>query len=131
MILQKKIWVYFLQKKSEVFGCFKKFKAYVEKQSDHFIKILRTNGEGEFTSNEFNKYCEEYGIKREVTCPYTPQHNGVAERKNRSIINMTRSMLKAKGMPNSFWGEVVSCAVYLLNRSPITTSVKNITPIEA
>ncbi|GKU93614.1 hypothetical protein SLEP1_g7191 [Rubroshorea leprosula] len=73
---------------------------------------------------------QEQGIKHEITFPYTPQHNGVAERKNRTIMDMTRSLLKAKGMPNSFWGEAVSCSVYLLNRSP-TRSVQNITPVEA
>ncbi|GKU98369.1 hypothetical protein SLEP1_g11381 [Rubroshorea leprosula] len=126
----RKIWVYLLQRKSEVFDCFKKFKVHVEKQSGHLIKMLRTDGGGEYTSNEFNKFCEEQGIKHEITFPYTPQHNGVAERKNRTIMDMTRSLLKAKGMPNSFWGEAVSCSVYLLNRSP-TRSVQNITPVEA
>jgi len=64
-----------------------------------------------------------------ITCPYTPQHNGVTERKNRTIRDMARSMLKAKGMPNYFRAEVVTCAVYLINRSP-TRSVPNTTPIE-
>lgn len=92
--------------------------------------MLRTDGGGEYVSAEFNKFCDEQGIEHKVTFPYTPQHNGVAERKNRTIMNMMRSMLRAKGMPNSFWAEAVSCSVYLLNRSP-TRSVSDITPVEA
>ncbi|GKV49915.1 hypothetical protein SLEP1_g56638 [Rubroshorea leprosula] len=126
----RKIWVYLLQNKSKLLSCFKKFKAHVERQSGHCIQILRTDGGGEYTSNEFHEYCGEQGIQHQVTCPYTPQHNGVAERKNRTIMDMVRSILKAKGMPNSFWGEAVSCSVYLLNRSP-TRSLQNVTPVEA
>ncbi|GKV47387.1 hypothetical protein SLEP1_g54294 [Rubroshorea leprosula] len=125
-----KIWVYLLQIKFEVLSCFKKFKAHVERQSGHCIQILRTDGGGEYTSNEFHEYCGEQGIQHQVTCPYTPQHNGVVERKNRTIMDMVKSILKAKGMPNSFWGEAVSCSVYLLNRSP-TRSLQNVTPVEA
>jgi len=85
---------------------------------------------GEYKFNEFKRHCEELGLQYNITCPYTPQHNGVAERKNRTIMNMARSMLKAKGMPNYFWVEAVTCAVYLINRSP-TRSFPNTTPIEA
>ena len=73
---------------------------------------------------------EELGLQHNITFPYTPQHNGVAERKNRTIMDMARSKLKAKGMPNYFWAEAVTCAVYLINRSP-TRSVPNTAPIEA
>jgi transposase InsO family protein len=63
------------------------------------------------------------GIKRHITASYTPQQNGVAERKNRTIVEMAKSMLKGKGLPNMFWAEAVATAVYLLNRSP-TKAVK-------
>ena len=69
-------------------------------------------------------------LQHNIICSYTPQHNGVAERKNRTIMDMARIMLKAKGMPNHVWVEAVTCAVYLINRSP-TGSVPNTTPIEA
>jgi len=59
-----------------------------------------------------------------------PQHNEIVEKKNRTIMDMARSMLKVKGMPNYFWAEAVTCAVYLINKSP-TRSVANTTPIEA
>ena len=126
----RKTWIYVLKSKDEVFHCFKIFKAFVERESDRQIKMVRSDGGGEYKSNEFKRHCEELGLQHNITCPYTPQHNGVAERKNRTIMDMARSMLKAKGMPNYFWAEAVTCAVYLINRSP-TRSVPNTTPIEA
>jgi transposase InsO family protein len=99
------VWIYMIEKKSDVFTKFKKFKLQVEKESECSIKKLRTDGGGEYVSNEFAKFCEQEGIVHEVIAPYTPQHNGIAERKSRSIMNMARSMLKGKEMPNRFWAE--------------------------
>ncbi|KAA0051915.1 Retrovirus-related Pol polyprotein from transposon TNT 1-94 [Cucumis melo var. makuwa] len=113
--LDRKTWVYFVKKKSEVFGMFKRFKA------------LRSDRGGEFTSNEFKTFCVENGVRRPMTVPFTPQQNGVVERKNRTILNMARSMLKCKKMPKEFWAQAVECAVYLSNRSP-TRSLWNKTP---
>jgi len=97
---------------------FQKFKILVEKQSGKSIKVLRTDGGGESTSKLFEKFCEDNGIVHEVTAPYTPQHNGLAERRNRSLLDMTKSMLKMKKMPNTFWGEAVRTATYILNKCP-------------
>ncbi|GAU46965.1 hypothetical protein TSUD_143070 [Trifolium subterraneum] len=108
------IWLYHIKAKSEAFEVFKRFKTLVEKQSDKSIKVLRTYGGGEYTSKEFENYCKDQGIIHEVTAPYTPQHNGLAERRNRSILDMARSMVKQKGLQHRFWGE----AVYILNKSP-------------
>ncbi|KAL4368367.1 hypothetical protein GQ457_05G028310 [Hibiscus cannabinus] len=118
------------KQKSEAFGAFKNFKALVEKESGFEIKSLRSDRGGEFTSNEFNDFCKANGIRHPLTVPRAPQQNGVAERKNRTILNMARSMFKAKNMPKEFWAEVVSCAVYFSNRSP-TKNVDNVTPQEA
>ncbi|CAJ2663346.1 unnamed protein product [Trifolium pratense] len=112
------IWLYHIKAKSDAFEVFKKFKTLVEKQSDKSIKVLRTDGGGEYTSKEFENYCKEQGIIHEITAPYTPQHNGLAERRNRTILDMARSMVKQKGLPHRFWGEAVSTAVYILNRCP-------------
>ncbi|PKA46818.1 Retrovirus-related Pol polyprotein from transposon TNT 1-94 [Apostasia shenzhenica] len=122
-------WVYFLKNKSEALEAFKIFKAFVERQSGYFIKVLRTDRGGEFLSHEFKAFCEENGIHRELTAPYTPEQNGVAERKNRTIVEMARSLLKAKGIPNQFWAESVATAVYLLNISP-TKAILNRTLYE-
>eukprot|EP00253_Pinus_taeda_P006975 PITA_06975 len=72
----------------------------------------------------------ENGIRKQFTARYTPQQNGVAERKNRTILDMARSMLKAKHLPHEYWAEAVTCAVYILNRCP-TKAVMNRIPEEA
>ncbi|KAE8735609.1 hypothetical protein F3Y22_tig00000340pilonHSYRG00771 [Hibiscus syriacus] len=126
----RKTWVYFLKQKSEVFEVFKKFKAAVERESGRKIKAMRSDRGGEFTSKEFQEFCEANGIRRPMTVPRSPQQNGVVERKNRTILDMARSMLKSKKLPKEFWAEAVSCAVYLSNRSP-TRSVWGKTPQEA
>jgi transposase InsO family protein len=85
---------------------------------------------GEFTSNEFKEFCKANGIRCPLMIPRSPQQNGVVERKNMIIFNMTRSMLKKKRIPKEFWVEAVDCAVYLSNRCP-TKSLWNKTPQEA
>jgi hypothetical protein len=112
------MWIYLIKTKDEVLQQFKSFKIMVEKQSEKQIKILRSDGGGEYTSHAFKEFCAENGVQHEVIAPYTPQHNGIAERRNRTIMNMTRCMLKEKKLPHSFWGEAVSTACYVLNRSP-------------
>ena len=87
-------WVYFLKEKSEVFGVFKKFKALIENQSGKRIKVLRSDRGKEYTSREFERFCEDEGIERQLTVAYSPQQNGVSERKNRTVMEMARSMLK-------------------------------------
>ena len=122
-------WVYFLRFKSETFENFKKFKALVEKKGGS-IQVLRTDRGGEFMSEEFINFCDDHGIHRELTAPYSPEQNGVAERKNRTVVEMARSMLKAKRLSDKFWGEAVATTVYLLNISP-TRAVYNQTSYEA
>ena len=126
----RKAWVYLLNEKSEALECFKNYKKMVEKEVEQPIKCLRTDRGGEFTSLDFKAFCQEEGIKRQLTTAYTPHQNGVAERKNRTVMNMARCMLAAKKMPKSFWTEAVNWTFYLLNRCP-TFAVKNITPQEA
>lgn len=103
--------MYFLKNKRDAFIQFKVFEAMVEKYCGHPIILLRSDRGGEFCSHEFTTFCEQSGIKRELTVPYTPQHNGVVERKNRTVMNLVRSMLHEKEMPSVFWAEAVSTAV--------------------
>ncbi|CAJ2637501.1 unnamed protein product [Trifolium pratense] len=102
----------------------------VEKEAEESIKCLRTDRGGEFNSLNFKTFCEKEGIKRQLTTAYTPHQNGVAERKNRTVMNMVRCMLSAKRVPKLFWAEAAKWTFYLLNRCP-THAVKNITPQEA
>ncbi|KAJ4789254.1 polyprotein [Rhynchospora pubera] len=123
-------WVFFLTYKNEAFGQFKRFKAMAETQTGAQLKALRSDRGGKFQSKEFKQYCESEGILQQLTTPYTHEQNGVAERKNRTVVELARSMLKSKGMPNQFWAEAVATAVYILNISP-TKAVMNMTPFEA
>ena len=125
----RKLWSYLIQKKSEVIEVFAKFKSMVERQSGRKIKILRTDGGGEYVLKDFDALCVKEGIVHEVVPPYTQQQNGVTKRKNKTIMNMVRNMLKGKHLPKELWGEAVSTATYILNRCP-TKKLEGITPEE-
>jgi hypothetical protein len=88
-----KTWIYFLKNKDGVLAKFQEFKAWVENLTRRKIKILRSDNGGEYTSKEFNSFCIEAGIKREFTVSYSPKKNGVAERKNITIIETTKAMI--------------------------------------
>ena len=94
--------MYPIKNKADVFPIFKIFKALVEFESEKKIKCLRTDNGGEYTSVEFDSFCQQEGIKRQFTVAYTPQQNGVAERMNRTLLERTRAMLRIAGMAKSF-----------------------------
>ena len=114
----RKVWVYCIRNKSDVFDTFVKWKALVENETGLKLKCLRSDNGGEYCSNEFNDYCSKNGIRRQKTVPGTPQQNGVSERMNRTIMERARSMRLHAGLPLSFWAKVVSTTVYLINRGP-------------
>ena len=103
----RKIFVYLLKQKSDVFSKFKEFKALVENETMKKIYTIRTDNGGEFCSSIFNNFCKEHGIKKETSTPYTPQQNGVAERYNRTLMEMGRAMMIEKNLDYKFWGEAV------------------------
>ena len=74
----------------------------VESQLDKSIKALRTNHEHEYLSEQFKELCDEKGIARQLTMPYTPQQNGVAEKRNRTLLEMVRSMMTQANLPISY-----------------------------
>jgi len=86
-------WVYFLRSKSEVFSMFKALLALVETQFSAKIKILQSDSGGEYMSNEFQFFLQSHGIISQRSCPFTPQQNGVAERKNRHLLDVVRTLL--------------------------------------
>lgn len=122
--------MFFLTEKSEAFEVFKLFTAKVKTAMNTTIRGLRTDRGGEFNSNEFTDFYKSNDIQRQLTAAYTPQQNGVAERKNRTILEMVRSMLSCKQVPKTFWPKAVNWTVHVLNRSP-TLAVRNQTPEEA
>ncbi|KAJ6791386.1 Uncharacterized protein M6B38_244565 [Iris pallida] len=124
----KYCYTYLLRTEDEVLDRFKVYKSEAENQLDRKIKILRSDRGGEYTSNEMTNFCEEHGIIHEVTAPYSPQSNGVAERKNRTLLDMVNAMLLSSGAPDNLWGEALLSACYILNRIPSKTNDK--TPYE-
>ena len=97
-------WVYFLKLKSEVFNMLLAFKVFVEKQSGHPILKLISDNWGEYVNNKFINFCTKHGIQLQHTVPYTPQQNGVAERKNHTLKEMDNCMLQSKGFSLNFFG---------------------------
>ena len=109
-------WLFLLKQKSEVFNVFLHFKALVENQFRVKIKTLRTDGGGEYVNNSFKSFCLNHGIHHQLSCPYTPQQNGVAERKHKHIVESGLSMLYQSNLPSSYSCYAFSTAIYLINR---------------
>ena len=102
----------------------------IENQTGKKIKILHLDQGGEYRLGEFMNFCKQHGIIQQFTVPHTPPQNGVAERKNRTLVECRRSMLQGKGLSNGLWAEAINTAVYLKNRSP-TKCLGFKTPFEA
>lgn len=113
------MWVELLASKDEALWYFKKIMMVAEVESGRRLKVFRTDRGGEFNSGAFVTFCSERGIKHNSTTPYSPQQTGVVERRNQTVVEMARCLLKSMRVPGKFWGEVVKVAVYLLFQSPI------------
>ncbi|GJS63505.1 putative ribonuclease H-like domain-containing protein [Tanacetum coccineum] len=98
-------------------------------QLDHKVKVIRCDNGTEFKNSIMNQFCEMKGIKREFSVARTPQQNGVAERKNRTLIEAARTMLVDSKLPTTFWAEAVNTACYVLNRV-LVIKPHNKTPYE-
>nr|GEX87847.1 retrotransposon protein, putative, Ty1-copia subclass [Tanacetum cinerariifolium] len=108
-------YVYLLKHKHEVFETFKVFQKEVENQLGKTIKSLRSDREGEYMSQEFLDHLKDHGIIAHRTPPYTPQHNGVSERRNRTLLDMVRSMMSQTTLPKFFWDYALETAACILN----------------
>ncbi|GJW28646.1 putative ribonuclease H-like domain-containing protein [Tanacetum coccineum] len=107
---------FFLATKDETSGILKTFITEIENQLDHKVKVIRCDNGTEFKNSIMNQFCEMKGIKREFSVVRTPHQNGVAERKNRTLIEAARTMLVDSKLPTTFWAEAVNTACYVLNR---------------
>lgn len=121
--------VYFLAYKSEVLQKFIEFKNEMERFTGEKIKNLQTDNGGEYLSHNFENYLKKCGIARRTTAPYTPQQNGIAERKNRTLMEKARCMLIDADLPETYWAEATYTANYLCNRIPTANDDKK-TPYE-
>lgn len=120
--------VYFMKNKSEVFKNLKSLLCKMISETGKTIRTLRSDGGGEFMSEEMKVWMTEKGIRHETSIAYTPQQNGVSERGHRTICDAARSILHMKNLPLSLWAEAVSCSVYTRNRTPSQYASK--TPYE-
>ena len=114
----RKVWVYFLKNKSDVFSVFKRWKTEIENQTGLKIKSLKSDNGREYESQEFKDFCSENGIRMIKTIPGTPEQNGVAERMNRTLNERARCMRIQSGLPKMFWADAINTAAYLINRGP-------------
>ena len=108
--------MYFLKLKYEVFETLNIWKALVENQSGKNIKILRNDNGKEYVNKNLQHLCEECGIQMQHSIPYTPQQNGVVERKNRALKAMATCMIEAKDLSPKIWYEAINFNVYIYNR---------------
>ena len=114
----RKVRVYFLKNKFDIFKTFKKWNAMVEIETSLKVKYLRSDNGGEYIDGRFSEYCAAQGIRMEKTILETPQQNGVDERMNRTFNERVRSMRLHAGLSKTFWVDVISTAAYPINRGP-------------
>jgi hypothetical protein len=116
--LSRYMWVVVLGSKGEAADVISCAQAAMEAECGRKLRVLCTDNGGEFTVVEFASYCADEDVQRHYSTSYSPQQNGVVERRNQTVVGMARTLLKQRGMPAIFWGEAMVTAVYILNCSP-------------
>ena len=111
-------YIYLMRNKAESFEKFKEFQNEVQNHTGKIIKFLRSDRGGEYLGHEFSDHQKSCGIVAQLTPPGTPQWNGVSERRNRTLLDMVRSMMSHTDLPLYFWGYAQETAVFTLNRVP-------------
>nr|GEW92365.1 putative ribonuclease H-like domain-containing protein [Tanacetum cinerariifolium] len=122
-------WTFFLRTKDETSSIIRNFITKIENLKDLKVKIIRCDNGGEFKNKEMNEFCTKKGIRREFSNARTPQENGVAERRNRTLIKAARTMLDDAKLLVTFWAEAINTACYVQNRVLVNKS-QNKTPYE-
>jgi hypothetical protein len=118
-----------LKSKDETFGTFRQFKAKIESEIRNKIRILRIDRGGKYMSHDFLNYCKQNGINRELSQAKTPQQNGVAKKRNQTILDRARSLAVESKLPSYLWTEAVNTTNYIVNISP-TSANSGMTPQE-
>lgn len=114
----RKVLIYVLRNKSQVFNYFKDHEALVENQLECKIKILRSDDGKEYVNGIFHDFCQTHGIVHQKTAPYSPQQNGLAERMNRTLLDRVRCMLLDSGLSRGFRAEAIQYASKIINNIP-------------
>nr|GEW00555.1 putative ribonuclease H-like domain-containing protein [Tanacetum cinerariifolium] len=122
-------WVFFLTTKDETSLILKTFITGLENQLSLKVEVIKSDNRTDFKNNDLNQFCRMKGIKREFSVPRTPQQNGITERKNRTLIEVARTMLADSLLPIPFWFEAVNTSCYVQNRV-LVTKPHNKTPYE-
>ena len=127
------VWVFPVDNKAVIAGVVIDWIDKIMVSKERRVKMLRTDNGGEFTSNVFENQLKDRLIVHDLTLPYTPQHNGVVERANRTLVEMARSMMCAAQADKSFWGEAILTAAHIKNRvisKSVLLNGKEVTPYE-
>ncbi|RVX14302.1 Retrovirus-related Pol polyprotein from transposon TNT 1-94 [Vitis vinifera] len=111
-------WVFLMKEKSEVGHIFQTFNRMVQNQFNSKIQVLKSDNAKEYFTSSLSTYLQNHGIIHISSCVDTPQQNGVAERKNRHLLEVARCLMFSSNVPNYFWGEAILTATYLINQSP-------------
>ncbi|RVW52205.1 Retrovirus-related Pol polyprotein from transposon TNT 1-94 [Vitis vinifera] len=111
-------WVFLMKEKSEVGHIFQTFNLMVQNQFNSKIQVLKSDNAKEYFTSSLSTYLQNHGIIHISSCVDTPQQNGVAERKNRHLLEVARCLMFSSNVPNYFWGEAILTATYLINRMP-------------
>ncbi|RVW25377.1 Retrovirus-related Pol polyprotein from transposon TNT 1-94 [Vitis vinifera] len=111
-------WVFLMKEKSEVGHIFQTFNRMVQNQFNSKIQVLKSDNAKEYFTSSLSTYLQNHGIIHISSCVDTPQQNGVAERKNRHLLEVARCLMFSSNVPNYFWGEAILTATYLINRMP-------------
>jgi len=111
-------WFYLMKNKDKVFSIFQSLHAMIHTQFSATLRVIRSDNGGKFVNQRFRTYFDNHGLIHETSCPQTPQQNGVAERKNRHILETARALLHGNHVLTRFWPDAVSTVVHLLNRLP-------------
>ncbi|KAL8116037.1 hypothetical protein AgCh_022503 [Apium graveolens] len=111
-------WAYLLPDKTSVFAILKEFVALVKNQFETTIKTFQTDNGTEFFNTSVNNFLQNLGIIHQASCAYTPQQNGLVERKHRHLLDCARTLRFHANLPITFWGDCVLTAAYLINRTP-------------
>ncbi|WVZ49827.1 hypothetical protein U9M48_001153 [Paspalum notatum var. saurae] len=109
-------WVFFMESKDEAFGFVRDLVLRLRNESHKAMRAIRSDNGGEFRNSQFKNICRDLGLEHQFSSPYTPPQNGVVEHKNRTLVEMARTMLDEHRTPRRFWAEAVNTACYIANR---------------
>jgi transposase InsO family protein len=122
-------WVFFLESKDQLFEHFQLLALRLNNEHPNCLKAIRSDNETEFRNDSFYGFFLELGIEQQFSAPCVPQQNGVVERKNRTLVEMARTMLDEHETPMRFWPDAISTACYVSNRI-LLRSILLLTPFE-